>query len=195
MFGYFTKRGSKKHQGIDLFAKIGTKLYAPLDAEVVSVENSSSYGHTITLKVTESSLEILKIRRAFINYQLQYVTYNNNGSVNEKNSEIEQESFNKEAKSYYLFYAHLSEVHVKNGDKVVAGQILGLSGTSGNAKGTKAPHLHFEIRDTNKVKKGLANRINPAYYIECKKLYSEFSQKEKQEQLGVCGKVCKLPKE
>lgn len=195
MFGYFTKRGSKKHQGIDLFAKIGTKLYAPLDAEVVSVGNSSSYGYTITLKVTESSLEILKIRRAFINYQLQYVTYNNNGSVNEKNSEIEQEKFNKEAKSYYLFYAHLSKVHVKKGDKVVAGQILGLSGTSGNAEGTKAPHLHFEIRDTNKVEAGLANRINPAYYIECKKLYGEFSEDEKQEQLGVCGKVCKLPKE
>ncbi|WP_077388274.1 M23 family metallopeptidase [Helicobacter bilis] len=195
MFGYFTKRGSKKHQGIDLFAKIGTKLYAPLDCEVVSIGNSSSYGYTITLKVTESSLEILKIRRAFINYQLQYVTYNNNGSVNEKNSEIEQEKFNKEAKSYYLFYAHLSEVHVKKGDKVVAGQILGLSGTSGNAKGTKAPHLHFEIRDTDNVEKGLTNRINPAYYIECKKLYSEFSEDEKQEQLGVCKTTCKLPKE
>ena len=190
MFGNIKGRQTKKnnkgiHQGIDLFAPTGTKLYAPLDCEVVSIGNSSSYGYTITLKVTESSLEILKIRRAYLNYS---PVYKNKG-------EIKQGDFNKEAKSYYLFYAHLSKVHVKKGDKVVAGQILGLSGTSGNAKGTKAPHLHFEIRDTDNVGRGLAHRINPAYYIECKKLYSEFSEDEKQEQLGVCKTTCKLPKE
>ena len=106
MFGYFTKRGSKKHQGIDLFAPTGTKLYAPLDCEVVSIGDSHSYGHTITIKVTESSLEILKIRQAYLNYS---PVYKNKG-------EIERENFNKEAKSYYLFYAHLSQVSVKKGD-------------------------------------------------------------------------------
>lgn len=44
-------------------------------------------------------------------------------------------------------YAHLSETSVNEGDPVSAGDEVGKSGTSGNAEGTTAPHLHFEIRD------------------------------------------------
>ena len=40
-------------------------------------------------------------------------------------------------------YGHLSEVHVICGQDVVAGQIIGAMGSSGNSSG---PHLHFEIR-------------------------------------------------
>ena len=40
-------------------------------------------------------------------------------------------------------YAHLSEIHVVEGQAVTKDQTLGLSGESGNASG---PHLHFEIR-------------------------------------------------
>ena len=180
MFGEIKDRTSKKHQGIDFFAQTGTNLYAPLDCEVISTGFSSSYGQTINLKVTESNLEILKIRRAFIDYQLAY---------EDKGEKTQGEHFDEEAESYYLFYAHLSKVNVKKGDKVVAGEIIGLSGVSGNAKNTKAPHLHFEIRDKIDAGAGLKNRINPAFYIECKKLYSEFSQEERQEQQEVCGKI------
>jgi murein DD-endopeptidase MepM/ murein hydrolase activator NlpD len=40
-------------------------------------------------------------------------------------------------------YAHLSARHVGAGDRVAAGQVLGLAGQTGRATG---PHLHLEVR-------------------------------------------------
>ena len=40
-------------------------------------------------------------------------------------------------------YAHLSQVNVKTGTCVLAGQVIGQSGCTGNSTG---PHLHFEVR-------------------------------------------------
>jgi len=39
-------------------------------------------------------------------------------------------------------YAHLSEIHVREGARIATGEILGLSGASGDVSG---PHLHFEV--------------------------------------------------
>jgi murein DD-endopeptidase MepM/ murein hydrolase activator NlpD len=44
---------------------------------------------------------------------------------------------------YTSKYGHLHEIHVKAGDRVQAGQVLGTVGTSGNTTG---PHLHYEVR-------------------------------------------------
>jgi septal ring factor EnvC (AmiA/AmiB activator) len=45
--------------------------------------------------------------------------------------------------SYYTLYGHLSEISVKVGDEVSAGQVIGRSGDTGSLKG---PILHFEVR-------------------------------------------------
>ncbi len=45
--------------------------------------------------------------------------------------------------SLYTLYGHLSEILVQEGDKVSAGQEIGLVGFSGAALGS---HLHFEVR-------------------------------------------------
>lgn len=44
---------------------------------------------------------------------------------------------------YQSMYGHASRVLVSIGDSVVAGQVVGLSGSTGRST---APHLHFEIR-------------------------------------------------
>lgn len=50
----------------------------------------------------------------------------------------------------FAFYAHLQRgsLRVKVGDKVRAGQVLGLLGNSGNSDG---PHLHFHVTDRNSI--------------------------------------------
>jgi murein DD-endopeptidase MepM/ murein hydrolase activator NlpD len=44
---------------------------------------------------------------------------------------------------YQTYYAHLSSIPVKVGDTVNPGQVIGISGSTGNSTG---PHLHYEIR-------------------------------------------------
>lgn len=44
------------------------------------------------------------------------------------------------------FYAHLSRVHVKVGQAVMPGMVVGYSGNTGNSTG---PHCHFEARPLN----------------------------------------------
>ncbi|MEV5433560.1 M23 family metallopeptidase [Streptomyces sp. NPDC052701] len=49
------------------------------------------------------------------------------------------------AGGYYTQYAHLAAVAVGQGERVVPGQWIAQSGTTGNSTG---PHLHFEVRIT-----------------------------------------------
>ena len=54
----------------------------------------------------------------------------------------------------YSLYYHMSELKVKEGDRVKQGQLLGLSGSTGLATG---PHLHWEMRL-------LGEAVNPDFF-------------------------------
>ncbi|MFN8498359.1 MAG: peptidoglycan DD-metalloendopeptidase family protein [Anaerolineae bacterium] len=56
---------------------------------------------------------------------------------------------------YSTLYGHLSRIAVDVGDKVAAGDVIGLSGSSGNSTG---PHLHYEIRLNGKA-------VDPSAYL------------------------------
>ncbi|WP_051830946.1 MULTISPECIES: M23 family metallopeptidase [Streptomyces] len=51
------------------------------------------------------------------------------------------------ADGHFAQYAHMSSLAVSPGQQVAAGQRIGLSGSTGHSTG---PHLHFEIRTSNR---------------------------------------------
>lgn len=53
-------------------------------------------------------------------------------------------------------YAHLSQINVSCGGAIYQGQVLGLSGSTGNSTGA---HLHFEMRHSD------YGRVNPWLYL------------------------------
>lgn len=57
-----------------------------------------------------------------------------------------------------VVYGHLREFFVKPGDRVVQGQVIGITGSSG---GSRVPHLHLEIRKSNTEETGLDYTIDP----------------------------------
>jgi murein DD-endopeptidase MepM/ murein hydrolase activator NlpD len=57
----------------------------------------------------------------------------------------------------FCIYAHLSSASKKIGDTVTKGEVIGLSGNTGNSSG---PHLHFERR--NNIRWSAGQDLDPA---------------------------------
>lgn len=158
----FCTRSGSYHQGVDLFAKIKTPVYACMDGEILYInENSSSGGKIIYLRVTgRRQLAILNLRKR--NYKRIFVKGLYDDDANQTSyTERENETNFNPNNGITFVYMHLDEIKVRKGDFVIAGQQIGWSGRTGeNAKNSQGPHLHFEIcSDYYSV------RANPAYYL------------------------------
>lgn len=62
---------------------------------------------------------------------------------------------------FEILYAHLDKIKVKKGEKINKNQIIGTVGNTGTSTG---PHLHYEIRENNKLKNPLG--YFHSYYID-----------------------------
>jgi murein DD-endopeptidase MepM/ murein hydrolase activator NlpD len=71
--------------------------------------------------------------------------------------------------TYRTIYGHLSEFKCENGDKVIKGQLIALSGNTGRF--TTGPHLHFGIhpianfQDTQKDN-GMNGAVDPSSFFD-----------------------------
>lgn len=92
--------GTRKHEGIDIFAAKGTPVLAPVDGLVTAVRDRGLGGKQVWLRDAE--------------------------------------------RGFSLYFAHLDSQLVSFGQRLNAGDTLGLVGNTGNARFTP-PHLHFGI--------------------------------------------------
>lgn len=60
-------------------------------------------------------------------------------------------------------YGHLSSILVKEGQRVEEGDLLGLSGNTGNSTGA---HLHFEVRKAGEEGNGYGGAVDPLTMID-----------------------------
>ncbi len=146
-FGMTRNGGKKAHQGIDLAANPGTPIRAVADGKVYTNEKlpKADYGNTIVLEVGIDDLP---------EGLAEYCRKVNPGK-----------------KTIGFFYAHLQEFGVPNGTTVHAGDIIGKTGCTGNAKSMPTiptgAHLHFEVRQNALMRcGGLTNRLDPIPFIK-----------------------------
>ena len=133
------------------------------DATNGSLTVTSPFGHRQAPKAGASTNHMgLDIRA---NYTPVLATEDNGVVLSAKNegkggNVIRVEYARADGSKYQTAYMHLSQMDVKEGDRVSAGQPIGVSGNTGNSTGQ---HLHFSVKKV--TPDGHAEQIDPSVYL------------------------------
>jgi murein DD-endopeptidase MepM/ murein hydrolase activator NlpD len=73
---------------------------------------------------------------------------------------VDNAKFPNGSAGLWIGYMHLSKIKVVAGQKIKAGQIIGLSGNTGHTTG---PHLHIEVQ--KRARWNATNSVNPAKWV------------------------------
>ncbi len=113
------RSGGRSHEGQDLMAAKHTPLVATVDGTVTSLtwSNSGLSGNSLT--ITDSD-----------GWRYVYIHLNNDTPGTDDGANVYEKAFAD---------------GMAKGQKVLAGEVVGYVGDSGNAEST-SPHLHFELR-------------------------------------------------
>ncbi|MBP2615844.1 peptidoglycan DD-metalloendopeptidase family protein [Chryseobacterium jejuense] len=149
---YRIKSNGKKyyHTGTDILAAVGTEVHSMMCGEVVHIRTDLPQNDYV--KGYESP-----------------TSYGNTITIRSKD---------KTGKIVYHFYAHLSKVKVSVGEKIKHNQIIGLSGSTGNAMHVEVKHRHIHVEagtsystiggSDNKQRCKLNADLNPENYMKSK---------------------------
>ena len=133
---------NKVHGGVDLYCPLNTKVYSMFDGVVEKIVNE--------------------------------VTPNNKGTWGDFGNRIRIKSTSKQhvnnGKTIYVYYTHLNNVeNLELGEEVKQGQLLGLSGKTGNAHNIPVWRYHTHISIYEDGTSG-NKRVNPLRYFASKNL-------------------------
>jgi len=106
--------GSRKHEGIDIFAKKGSYAVASMDGQITQVNETAIGGKVVWLRPSQFP--------------------------------------------FTIYYAHLDDQFVREGQHVKQGNPIGTVGNTGNAKNTPA-HLHYGIYT-------YTGAVDPLYFVK-----------------------------
>lgn len=127
-------RMGRVHQGVDLYAEVGTPIYAVCAGKVKYIPGAEKgLGNRVHLECDVNSLG-----RDMAGYIVRRFGCGN---------------------SIWFVYAHLSD-GLPSLSEVRAGQMIGRTGVTGNGH-SFYPHLHFEVRTSEFPGYGLIGRIDP----------------------------------
>lgn len=134
-YGAFSKAyRDRRHKGVDSSAKNGAKVVATVSGTVVHAGWHLTGGYT---------------NRGW-------------GYAYGKQIIIKQDPLPDGSAGLFGGYMHLSDIKVKRGQRVKAGQLIGLVGATGNASGS---HLHYEIQK-KRFWGGWTGSVNPQKWLD-----------------------------
>ena len=160
-------RGRKESvQTVTVASPVQSGHYAfPLERDANSgvIAVTSPFGHRNAPKAGASTNHMGLDMRA--NYEKVLATEDHGRVLSAKNegkggNVVRVEYTRANGEKYQVNYMHLSQFNVREGDVVMAGQQLGVSGNTGNSTG---PHLHFSVKKVSSD--GSSTMIDPSVYL------------------------------